>query len=155
MDTTLIVSLIGIAVIGGTGFYLYEQTRKKVTSSTEPKTPKLNKLEPIIKQYEQECLHYFIFAWGNRKRISTDIESQLKAKYPLVLALPILELSQYFPNQKNEQRQTVLAYLKQYNIQVDDWTPETIVLKNYIQQKAEQAAEQIVDAMISSQTQLK
>jgi hypothetical protein len=64
----------------------------------------------------------------------------------------LLELSQYFPNQKDEQRQTVLAYLKQYNIFVDDWTPETNVLKSYIQQKAEQAAEQIVDAMISSQT---
>ena len=46
----------------------------------------------------------------------------------------------------------MLAYLKQYNIFVDDWTPETNVLKSYIQQKAEQAAEQIVDAMISSQT---
>ena len=152
MGTALVVSLIGIAVIGGIGFYLYEKTRPKKTSSPEPKTPKLNKLEPIIKQYEQDCIHYYIFAWGNRKRISTDIESQLKAKYPLVLALPILELSQYFPNQKDEQRQTVLAYLKQYNIFVDDWTPETNALKKYIQQKAEQAAEQIVDTMISSQT---
>lgn len=152
METTLVVSLIGIAVIGGIGFYLYEQTRPKKTSSPEPKTPKLNKLEPIIKQYEQDCIHYYIFAWGNRKRISVEVESQLKAKYPLVLALPMLELSEYFPSQKEEQRKTVLAYLQQHNISVDDWTPETNVLKKYIQQKAEQTAEKIVDAMISQQT---
>lgn len=155
MDTTVVVSLISVAVIVGVGFYVYKQTLSPKNNPPKPKTPQLNKLAPIIKQYEQECIHYFIFAWGNRKSISTDIENQLKTKYPIVLALPILELSQNFPNQKEEQRETVLAYLKQYNIVVDDWTPETIVLKNYIQQKAEQAAEQIVDAMISSQTTLK
>lgn len=155
MDTTVVVSLISVAVIGGLAFYVYKQTLSPKNSPPKPKTSQLNKLAPIIKQYEQDCLHYYIFAWGNRKRISTDIENQLKAKYPLVLALPILELSQNFSNQKDEQRETVLAYLKQYNIVVDDWTPETNVLKSHLQQKAEQAAEQIVDAMISSQKSLK
>ena len=63
----------------------------------------------------------------------------------------MLELSEYFPSQKEEQRKTVLAYLQQHNISVDDWTPETNVLKKYIQQKAEQTAEKIVDTMISQQ----
>ncbi len=152
METALVVSIVGVAIVGGVGFYMYDKTRKKNIDVFMPKLPNISKLEPIIKKYEQNCLHYYVFAWGNRKRISVEVESQLKAKYPLVLALPMLELSEYFPSQKEEQRKTVLAYLQQHNISVDDWTPETNVLKKYIQQKAEQTAEKIVDAMISQQT---
>lgn len=152
METALVVSIVGVAIVGGVGFYMYDKTRKKNIDVFMPKLPNISKLEPIIKKYEQNCLHYYVFAWGNRKRISIDVERQLKTRYPLVLALPILELSEHFPNQKDEQRKEVLAYLKQHNISVDDWTPETSILKKYIQEKAELAAEKIVDAMISQQT---
>lgn len=151
MGTVLVVSIVSVAVIGGVGFYLYDKTRPKNIGGTTPKLPNISKLEPIVKKYEQNCLHYYVFAWGNRKRISVEVENRLKAKYPLILALPMLELSEYFPNQKDEQRKTVLAYLQQHNISVDDWTPETNILKKYIQQKAEQTAEKIVDTMISQQ----
>lgn len=152
METALVVSIVGVAIVGGVGFYMYDKTRQKNIDVFMPKLPNISKLEPIIKKHEQNCLHYYVFAWGNRKRISVEVENQLKAKYPLVLALPMLELSEYFPNQKDEQRKTVLAYLQQHNISVDDWTPETNALKKYIQEKAELAAEKIVDAMISQQT---
>lgn len=151
MQTALVISLISVAIIGGIGVYLYSKIKlKNINSNPSPRLPNnTNKLDAIINTYEQNCLHYYIFAWGNHKRISIEVENQLRAKYPLVLALPILELSEHFPNQKDEQRKAVLAYLKQYDISVDDWTPETSVLKTYIQQKAEQKAEQIVNTLIS------
>ena len=150
MSTGKII-LIGAALFG-VGYLIFRTRSNTESLPIKAETKKIAQdvdrkhqgLEQIIQAYRQEALHYQIFNWRNRKKVSLAAEEALFSTYPKVLGEPVLKL----PEELVLKPEVVSGWLASHGKTVGEHEYVGRVLADYLLTEANKEAEIIVNKYI-------
>jgi hypothetical protein len=142
-------------LVGGYVIFRVRKNMRKITNNPSYRTVlndhQLYKrmLEDVIQGYKQEALHYRIFNWRNRKKISLKAQDALFSKYPKIISEPLLIL----PDELVQNPDVVSDWLTRKGKTVSEYEYIGRVLADYLLAEADREAEMIVQQFVDAANQ--